>query len=313
MKISVAMASYNGEKFILEQLISIYNQTKKVDEIVIVDDCSQDGTIAAIHNFVEEHSECKVRLFENEQNLGYKKNFYKAMSLCEGDIILLCDQDDIWMENKVERLSEIFQKNDNVALVSSSFNKMNTYGERKEGNDSAYKRKMEENALVTVPIEDLVFHNISQGCAMAMRKEIKELYLKFFTEELPHDWVLNIIATMQKKCYYLNEVLFFYRIHDNNTIGLNENLTIQKKNSLEVRTHDAKQAIKVLKLIKDIDDVFYNENAWLEDANSFAKKHVAYIENRKMFSVMLQNFNPCYRKLKTFRGRLLDVFFCIKK
>lgn len=313
MKISVAMASYNGEKFILEQLASIYNQTRKVDEIVIVDDCSKDGTVAAILGFLEEHSECKIHLYENAKNLGYKKNFHKAMSLCEGDIILLCDQDDVWLENKVEKLLEIFQANDDVSLVSSSFKKMNNGGKINDKIDSAYRRKIKEKALVPVPIEDLVFHNISQGCAMALRKEIRDLYLKFFTEELPHDWVLNIIATMKKKCYYLNEVLFLYRIHDNNTIGLNENLTIQKKNSIDVRTHDARQAVKVLNFIKDIDEMYYKENDWLVKADFFAKEHIACIEERKMFSVMLQNFNSCYRKLKTFRGRLLDMFFCMKK
>ena len=85
--ISVAMTSYNGEKYIEEQIESILNQTVKIDEIIIVDDGSIDGTIDLIKKY-------DVTLVQNEKNIGYKENFKKAMSLCHGDIIFLCDQDD---------------------------------------------------------------------------------------------------------------------------------------------------------------------------------------------------------------------------
>ena len=172
---------------------------------------------------------------------------------------------------------------------------------------------MKEEELIAVPLEDLIFHNISQGCAMAFRKEMRDVYLKCFTEDLPHDWVLNVVAAMNKKCYYLNSPMFFYRIHDKNTIGLNEGLTLNKKNSLAVRTHDAMKAVKVLSLIEKMDCEIYHENMWLEAVKRFAEKHIAYLENKELLKIMLQNFNPYYKKLKTVQGRLLDMFFCVKK
>lgn len=310
--ISVAMATYNGERYIAEQLESICKQTKKVDEIVIVDDCSTDGTVEIVRRYRNQYPQCNIRFYVNEANLGYKKNFYKAMSLCEGDIIFLCDQDDIWRENKVEVLTEILSNNSDIALVSSSFIQINADGQEVSDNKSAYKRKMKTQELISVPLEDLIFHNISQGCAMALKIEIKDLYLKFFTEDLPHDWLLNVIAAMQKKCYYLNDPMFYYRIHEKNTIGLNEGLALSKKNSIEVRTYDAKQAVKVLSLIEQIDKVFYSENTWLEQMKRFSENHIAYLEKKHLLKIMFQNFNPYYRKLKTVRGRLLDMFFCVK-
>jgi len=311
--ISVAMATYNGQEYLSEQLESILRQTKKVDEIVIVDDCSTDGTVEIIHEYMRKYPQSNIRFFANETNLGYKKNFYKAMSLCEGDIIFLSDQDDIWKENKVDVLARLLEGNSNISLVSSSFVQIDSDGKEVSSNKSAYMRKMDEDKLYSVPLEDLIFHNVSQGCAMAFRKEIRDLFLQHFVEELPHDWILNVIAAMDKKCYYLNSPMFFYRIHDKNTIGLNEGLALNRKDSLTVRTHDAKQAIKVLNLIEKIDCNIFNENIWLTDTKRFAENHIVFLENKKLFEIMLQNFNPYYKKLKTVRGRLLDMFFCVKK
>ena len=172
---------------------------------------------------------------QNETNLGYKKNFYKAISLCNGDITFLCDQDDCWFDNKVEKMCGLLEQHPEIGVVSSAFIQMDGQGNKGE-RKSAYQRKLVDGELVCVPIEDLVFHNISQGCAMAMRKEIKELFLKQFNDTIPHDWLINVIAGMQKKCYYWNVPMFFYRIHDNNTIGLNDSMAFKKKNTMEVRT-----------------------------------------------------------------------------
>lgn len=310
--ISVAMATYNGAQYITEQLDSICNQSRKVDEMILVDDCSSDSTVELIENYMQGHLECNIKLYKNESNLGYKKNFYKALSLCVGDIVLLCDQDDVWMDNKVETLCHVLEEHLDAAVVSSAFVQIDGEGNVGE-QKTAYQRKMAHNELVCVPLEDLIFHNISQGCAMAVTREIKDSFLKYFTEEIPHDWVMNIIAAMEKKCYYLNEPLFYYRIHDKNTIGLNDNIALKKKNTLKIRTHDALEAVKVLDLIQKVDKNFYDENACLEKMRRFAVEHVENLEQKKMIRLIVQNFNAYYGKLKSFRGRLLDIFFVLKK
>ena len=125
--------------------------------------------------------------------------------------------------------------------------------------------------------------------------------------------IINVIAGMGKKCYYWNVPMFFYRIHDNNTIGLSDNMAFKKKNTMEVRMKDAQQAIRVLNFIEKADNVFYNENSLLKKAKGFSFKHVKNLEERNFVRLFLQNFNPCYRKLKTFRGRILDLFFVLNK
>ena len=119
MKISVALCTYNGAKYIEEQIKSILNQTYVVNEIVIGDDKSTDNTLDIIKNLLI-NSNIDLNIIENENNLGFKKNFYNTISRCKGDIIFFSDQDDVWDNNKVKKTIEIFQQNPNALLVFSN-------------------------------------------------------------------------------------------------------------------------------------------------------------------------------------------------
>ncbi len=97
--VSIAMTTYNGEKYLSAQLDSILNQTYKNLEIIICDDCSTDDTRQILTNYSKKDS--RIKLFFNDKNLGYSKNFQKAISLCTGNFISLSDQDDIWIPEKI--------------------------------------------------------------------------------------------------------------------------------------------------------------------------------------------------------------------
>ena len=100
--ISIAMTTYNGEKFLREQIESILKQTVTDWELIVCDDVSTDSTVDILKEYAEKDS--RIKVFKNEQNLGFKKNFEKAILLCKGDYIALSDQDDIWLENHLEVL-----------------------------------------------------------------------------------------------------------------------------------------------------------------------------------------------------------------
>lgn len=117
MKVSVAMCTYNGEKYIEEQLNSILHQTK-IDEIIICDDGSKDKTLE-ICNEILKSSNVEYTLKLNK-NLGFAKNFYQAITLCSGDIIFFCDQDDIWKENKIDLMCQVFNNDPDTLLVFSN-------------------------------------------------------------------------------------------------------------------------------------------------------------------------------------------------
>lgn len=121
MKISLVMATYNGAKYLNEQLDSIKNQTLKLDEVIIVDDVSTDDTSYLVEKYISNH-QLNWMFIKNEKNLGYKGNFKKGLAHARGDVIFLCDQDDIWHLDKVERMVEVLNHHPEIKTLASSFN-----------------------------------------------------------------------------------------------------------------------------------------------------------------------------------------------
>jgi glycosyltransferase involved in cell wall biosynthesis len=116
MRISIAMTTYNGAKYLQAQLDSFMSQLRLPDELVVCDDGSTDDTMNILVNF-RETSPFPVIVERNAVNLGFTKNFEKAVSLCTGDIVFLSDQDDIWFEDKIEQIETVFQQNQGKHLV----------------------------------------------------------------------------------------------------------------------------------------------------------------------------------------------------
>ena len=106
MKVSLVMAVYNGEKYLIEQLDSIRKQTYPIDEVILIDDVSTDNSYELIHQYIDGYKLVNWKLIKNENNLGYRKNFKKGLEIVDGDIIFLSDQDDRWHLNKIEVMVE---------------------------------------------------------------------------------------------------------------------------------------------------------------------------------------------------------------
>lgn len=115
-RISVAMATYNGARFIAEQLTSLSAQEVLPFELVVCDDGSSDGTPEMVEAFAAT-APFPVRVYRNEQNLGYEENFLKAARLCEGDWVAFCDQDDVWLPTKIGRAAEVIQRDPSLTLI----------------------------------------------------------------------------------------------------------------------------------------------------------------------------------------------------
>lgn len=116
MKVSIALAAYNGAAYIQEQLESFVAQTRMPDELVICDDGSTDETIAIIEEF-SRVAPFKVIVQKNPTNFGYTRNFEKTLSLCGGDVVFLSDQDDVWFPEKIETVCNLFSSHPNCLLI----------------------------------------------------------------------------------------------------------------------------------------------------------------------------------------------------
>lgn len=221
MKISVAMCTYNGEKFLREQIDSILIQSHKVNEIIVCDDISSDKTVTILEEYKNKHPELFI-IYKNETNLRSVKNFEKAISLCSGDIIFLADQDDKWLEDKVKSYLNYFEKNPQIAVIASNgfcFNEESKIIEKYSLWDvpSFLKEKniaFEYNSLLTQVA------NIATGASMAIKKSYIDNVLPFpCFHNFHHDEWIAVVASSKNEFELLSEKYFYYRIHNNQQVG----------------------------------------------------------------------------------------------
>lgn len=214
MKVSVALCTYNGELYIADQLYSITAQTHPVDEIILCDDGSSDSTLTIARQIQEQGSPIQIHC--NTQRLGFVANFAKAIQTCTGDIIFLCDQDDLWKEDKVALMLTYFQSNPKLLLIFSDGELINETG------NSLNCRLWQ--ALPYPPKKmpsfiDLLNHDLITGAACAFRRELITHALPFPAHWI-HDAWLGIIASALGQIEAIPTTLIAYRQHNNNQIGL---------------------------------------------------------------------------------------------
>lgn len=145
MNCSVAMATYNGALYIEKQLMSIFEQSTPVDEVIISDDGSSDGTLEIVEDFISNHNLGeRWRLIHNEKH-GVRGNFYNAIRNCTGDVVFLCDQDDVWKGQKVEEICQFFDACPSALCVDTSFVYVDKNGKQI---DKTYPAKTANNGLI---------------------------------------------------------------------------------------------------------------------------------------------------------------------
>lgn len=320
--ISVALTTYNGSEFILEQLESILKQTLPVDEVIICDDVSKDDTCLKIEKYLLEHQISNVSLIKNEKNLGYKRNFIKAMMLCHGDFVLLSDQDDIWLPNKVQRMIETMKK-DEIKVLASSFECVNTKGnplyEREEGtyhNDGLYKlQPLKSKECIKISFKELLRENYFQGASLCIRKEVVKEVCETFQDYITHDWFINFCGAKYEGMYFLNEVLFQYRIHEKNNLGipvLNNSLVswFKQANQQEKRTLAFKTSSQYIQQIRESNDPYYQKNKQeLDSYDQLFKNCLAILEKKQILKMIKMNQSDLYKYFRNKKTRIMDFIF----
>jgi glycosyltransferase involved in cell wall biosynthesis len=209
MKISVCMSTYNGSKYVEIQLSSILSQLRQVDEIIVVDDDSSDGTI----NLIKEFQDSRIKLIENKVNLGVVKTFERAINNATGDIIFLSDQDDVWLPNKVEKILEVFQKYPDITLVLSDAQIIDSEG---QVTADSYFNIRGRGKFVANPLSNII-KNKYLGCTLAFRREMLDVFLPFPADIPMHDIWIGMINAIYGKASYIDEPLIQHRRHNNNT------------------------------------------------------------------------------------------------
>jgi glycosyltransferase involved in cell wall biosynthesis len=218
-RVSVALCTCDGETFLSQQLESIARQSVPVDELVVCDDASSDGTAAILESFT---GRLPIRKFVNRDRLGVTRNFERAVRLCTGDVIFLCDQDDVWHDDKVAALLDPFA-DPGVGLVFS--NARVVRGDQTPAGyrlwdsiwfDADEQRRFRDGDPVSV----LSRHAVAAGSTSAFRADFRPLLLPF--PDLPHAhdiWIALLLAAVSR-IEPIDRDLIDYRLHDTNHVGM---------------------------------------------------------------------------------------------
>ncbi len=230
IRASVAMAVYNGEAYIRDQIDSIIKCMSEDDEIVISYDQSNDRTKEIIDNYSSTDS--RIRVVVNQSAGGVQSNFTNAVMNCDGKYIFLADQDDVWVGDKINSVVKIFESTSADLVVHD--------GHMADNNLNILPKTIfERYGKYDNPVRNIIKCNY-WGCCMAFKSELREIVCPFPTEnKVGHDWWLGILAGFHGKIVRTDECFLLHRLHDSNQ-------TTEKRRALGVIIKHRATLIKLL-------------------------------------------------------------------
>lgn len=217
---SIAMCTYNGAKYLEEQLQSFVEQTRLPDELIVCDDCSSDNTMEILHRFAQT-APFPVTVIQNEENLGYTANFLKCASLCHNDVIFFSDQDDVWDVQKIETFMNRFESSPEVGMVLSDVELMDVNGHSLNSSQvqQATRRPIAYWLYLSQKNQMHFFTKYPSsswpGMAMAYRNVYSDFLYKFNKIQGHDRWLLCFFCIISK-IQIIPQQLTKYRIHHNN-------------------------------------------------------------------------------------------------
>ncbi len=311
VKVSVAMTTYNGEEYLIDQLKSLLEQNREPDEVIICDDGSMDNTILIIQDFIEVNKlHSKWKLIVNKVNKGYTKNFLDCASITTGDIIFFCDQDDIWHSDKIGRMTEEFEKHRKIKAMSCTISVIDSQGNQQ--NTLFNKLRMGNGKLEKIDFSTQVRNNISVGLTLALRREVLN-YLKplILKNSLPFDVPVGLFTSIDGGYYILGKPLVYRRVHENNVSSPNYSLKSRLLN-LDKHIEGRLKRIKLMKVcLHELQYKMNNEDKLnLKKTILSLENSVVNLRKRNVLPLILDVFslNPMINRLVSVTNLLCALF-----
>lgn len=297
--ISLVMTTYNGIKYISEQLDSIKKQTMLPDEVLIYDDRSTDETYEYIQSYIKINKLHTWSILKNRENKGYSLNFSNAIEAANGDLIFLCDQDDIWHSDKIEKMSNIMKENRQIELLASNVHPFYMGEHSQKVHYQKYKGE-----LIKIRRMGEWIKPARPGCTMCFRRNLMKNYQNLWFREYPHDCLLWGIAVLQGKAYIYNRETIEFRRHDSNTSNRGEH-------NVNYRIHGIENEIQI---IKCVDQKFELDNLKLHDFLKIQKKvyekRKENLTNTKLISsLMMVRYLRYYGQVRFW---MTDIYYVLK-
>jgi len=281
-KVSVAMATFNGSRYLSTQLASLAAQEQLPDELVVVDDLSTDNTLEILQDF-QATAPFSVKILKNKSNLGHELTFSRALESCSGDIIFLCDQDDEWFPSKIKYMCKVLADNPSIKLVICDAVITDQY---LSPTTETVLSRLSRNFMLD---SEYKAHNL--GCAIAVSKSIMPLLLpirKISGDALNygHDTLLNEICCAINSRIVIKKPLQYYRRHldaatipDHTVVGSISSTNIKLSDHLNRSPALSLEYLKRLHalhlLIYRFMDYYSHEQPMLDNAQIFSISNLA--------------------------------------
>ncbi|NLP35105.1 MAG: glycosyltransferase family 2 protein [Clostridiales bacterium] len=247
--VSIVMTTYNGEKYIAEQIDSILASSFQDIEINIFDDGSRDGTVSILREYEKRYLN-KIHVYQNKENLGVTKNFLQAVGRTRSDYIMFCDQDDYWKPDKIavtlKRMRHMeAQVGKDVPIAV--FTDAKVVDEELNTIDQSFFKSGRLDPTKT-DLPHLLMENKLIGCTIMFNSALRKIIEEY---EIPenakfHDWWVGLIAASLGKIGYVNQSTLLYRQHGNNVVGNSSFLTYIKDRVMSLQQQ--KKSLRILQL-----------------------------------------------------------------
>ena len=229
--IDILLATYNGEKYLPELLSSLEQQTYTDWKLIIIDDCSKDKTIDILHSF-KETSKHSIEIFVNPKPVGCgKDNFFALAKKSTSDYIAFCDQDDVWLPNKLETCMQAMcdAEKENTSLPILVYSDLKVVDNNLNPISPSFFSY--SNYRKNPQLQHIICQNQITGCTILANKALNQLCIQAqnYDQILMHDSWYGITAMTFGKVIYINRPLILYRQHGNNSVGAINANSIQYK------------------------------------------------------------------------------------
>ena len=291
-QIDILLTTYNGEKYLKEQIDSILNQTYTNFRLLISDDCSKDSTIKILKEY--EQKDNRIKVFLQEKNLGYVKNFEFLLTKVENEIYALSDQDDVWNNDKVEKTYKKLKEED-ADLV---FTDLEIVNEKLKTINSSFNDYMFLSRKIKKYYKDYrlqYLYNCITGCTLMSKKKYLEkiIPIPMDSKYVIHDTWIGLIVALNGKIAYLDEATIKYRQHGNNQVGSNH--TSHKYTKLnQVRELFIEVKYQLFNTYINNSSIFTKD---LQKQNEKALKYFKMLKNKKYIN--FRGWNVFYKLYKT--------------
>lgn len=316
LKLTTVICTCNGEEYIEEQLKSIINQSVKVHEIILCDDNSTDKTILLAEKYLKNYeNEIEINIRKNPEALGVANNFWQGIKQATGDYIFTSDQDDIWLNNKVEIFVSEFKKSNKLlyfsnGLVVDQYCKHLNYTLWDSINFK--EKEFQKNEIIEIMLNKCIV----TGAAMAVSREIIDK-IDYIPEQWLHDGWLGMVAALDNSIVRINQSTFLYRQHSKNVIGAG-NKSIIKKIEKWYRNIENLESIRANKLLRYKGVLLIENEAYKSEINRCIKfwEEINLISKKnRLYSIKIILGNLFKGNYKLYSigivGAVRDIISCV--